>query len=240
VLAGRPDDAEAGGHANESSPGSRARQRKLLNPPARSRPPAPARAAPHACGCRISRRRRPFVVGLSKDRRATKVDSACGRAVAVAPAAPIGDFSNAFDLCDSHASSRQRRRSSFLRSRAHVCLCTGCNGSGRVGLPLVVQLSNQHWLESSKHPARSHCSSLGKASASSRRSSLVSLVVRTERPTPELGHARLNTRTEERAAGPRLDRRSALSLHRKREEAGEPPYEVGAMRLCLTRVAWRA
>jgi hypothetical protein len=53
-----------------------------------------------------------------------------------------------------------------------------------------------------------------------------------------------------RAAGSTWDRRSAPlvreltaavpELHGKREEAGEPPYELGAMRVCLTRVAWRA
>ena len=39
-----------------------------------------------ACGCRISPRRRPFVVGLSNDRRAAQDDSACVRGVAVASA----------------------------------------------------------------------------------------------------------------------------------------------------------
>jgi hypothetical protein len=29
-------------------------------------------------------------------------------------------------------------------------------------------------------------------------------------------------------------------MHGTREEAGEPPYELGAMLVCLTRVAWRA
>jgi hypothetical protein len=38
----------------------------------------------------------------------------------------------------SLASSRQRRRASFLRRARTSCLCTGCNGSGRVELPLVV------------------------------------------------------------------------------------------------------
>ena len=62
-----------------------------------------------ACGCRISPRLRPFVVGLSNDGRAAQVDSVCGRGVAVAPAVRVGDFSNAFDLCDSHAWNRHSR-----------------------------------------------------------------------------------------------------------------------------------
>ena len=35
-------------------------------------------------------------------------------------------------------------------------------------------------------------------------------------------------------------RRRRPQMHANREEAGEPPYELGAMRVCLTRVAWRA
>src|SRR4051794_36816389 len=50
--------------------------------------------------CRVSRRRPPFVVGLSKDPRTAHVVSTCGREVAVAPAVFVGDISNAFDLCD--------------------------------------------------------------------------------------------------------------------------------------------
>jgi hypothetical protein len=35
-------------------------------------------------------------------------------------------------------------------------------------------------------------------------------------------------------------RRRNAQMHGTREEAGEPPYELGAMLVCLTRVAWRA
>jgi hypothetical protein len=60
-------------------------------------------ACAFACGCRISPRRRSFVVGLSNDSGGVRVDSACCRGAGIASTILVGDLYNALDLCDSHA-----------------------------------------------------------------------------------------------------------------------------------------
>jgi hypothetical protein len=91
-----------------------------------------ARALAIACGCRISPRRRPFVVGLYNERCVALVDSACGRGVVVSSAALVVDISNAFDLCDSHACKEHslgtpeydRSRETSVRTPAQRLLLT--------------------------------------------------------------------------------------------------------------------
>jgi hypothetical protein len=48
--------------------------------------------------------------------------SACGRGVAVAPAVLVGDISNGFDLCDSHAwmQASTRRRAACGASNSYA------------------------------------------------------------------------------------------------------------------------
>ena len=57
------------------------------------------------------------------------------------------------------------------------------------------------------------------------------------------GHAGVSVPGERRSAfvraGPR-NRSVQCHVGGEREEAGEPPSELGAMRVCLTRGAWRA
>jgi len=56
-------------------------------------------------GCRISPRRRPFVVDLYNGLDAADVESPCRRGVVGTSAVLVGDFSNALDLCDTHRSA---------------------------------------------------------------------------------------------------------------------------------------
>jgi hypothetical protein len=90
------------------------------------RAPASVESSSHAPviafhgGCRISPRRRPFVVHTSNGLAAANVDSAYGRGGRDRVCGPRWEIPNALDLCDSHASLRQRPCSSSLRSAARA------------------------------------------------------------------------------------------------------------------------
>jgi hypothetical protein len=110
-------------------------------PRRRRAPRGRSRAAAIACGCRISPRRRAFIVSLSNDRRGAHVDSACVRGVGVMSAVLTVDISNALDLCDSHA----WRQSRHGTAAAHLLLSpSGCALAlaGAVPLPSDAKLSS--------------------------------------------------------------------------------------------------